>query len=103
MYISSDKNPQTFFDPTQDIHVQQQGFHPNIMDTSQTPFVQTQGFDPNMAYTSNDITSFDQTQMTSLTNYNQSLESYILLIKRLQNKLDKEAKKVQEKMKSSIK
>ena len=83
MYISSDKNLEAFFDPTQDIHVQQQGFHPKIMDTSQTPFVQTQGFDPNMAYTSNDITSFDQTQTMPSTTYDESLESYMLLIKRL--------------------
>ena len=94
MYISSDKNPQTFFDPTQDIHVQQQGFHPNIMDTSQTLFFQTQDFDPSMEYTSNDITSFNQTQMIPSIAYGQSLESYILLIERLKNKLDKEAKKV---------
>ena len=73
------------------------------MDTSQTLFFLTQGFDPNMAYTSIDITSFDQTQMTPATTYDQSLEYYILLIKRLQNKLDKETKKVQYQMESSIK
>lgn len=56
-----------------------------------------------MTYTLNEVTSFDQTQMTPSTTYDHSLESHILLIKRLQNKLDKEAKKVQEKMESSIK
>ncbi len=55
MYISSDNTQKTLFDQTQDKHEQQQGFHPNIMDTSQAPFDSAQVFDPNMTYTSHGV------------------------------------------------
>ena len=94
---------QTLYDPTQGMPLQQQVFGSNIMETLQTTFDSTQGFDPNMTYTSQGVTSFDSRQKTPTPTYDQTLEFHMLLIEKLQNKIDKESKKVQSIIKSMIK
>ena len=94
---------QTLFDPTQGMPLQQQFFDSNIIETLQTHFDSTKGFDPTMTYTSQGVTSFDSRQKTPTTAYYQSLEFHMLLIEKLQKKIDKESKKVQSTINSMIK
>ena len=56
-----------------------------------------------MTYTSQGVTSSDSRQKTPTTTYDQSLEFHMLLIEKLQKKIDKESKKVQSIIKSMIK
>ena len=56
-----------------------------------------------MTYTSQGVTSFNLRQKTPTTTYDPSIKFHVLVIEKLQKKLDKESKNVQSIIKSMIK